>query len=269
MSSWGGPGFTSSRSRRSKNFAQIPNDLLRDSELSARARGVLCYLLSHSDTFTVTRKMLLAAFPEGRDAIETALRELREAGYVRVVRPKGESGRFEGSNYLVFEERGEAWADPETGESAPAERETTSRENHVPDNPHAYIRTPFLKNTSSLEDQEHHGEKGELLVSEKFAEFWSAYPKKVGKRAAERRFREALKRASHEEIMAGVRRYADAVRAAGTEPRHVKNPEGWLNADRWADEVQAAAPDLSPADRALAAMGSADSFDWSQGAISQ
>lgn len=63
-----------------------------------------------------------------------------------------------------------------------------------------------------------------------FAEFWSIYPNKVGKRDAEKAFSKARKRADLETILVGLRAYA-----AKTDDRPWCNPATWLNQDRWAD----------------------------------
>jgi hypothetical protein len=65
-----------------------------------------------------------------------------------------------------------------------------------------------------------------------FEEFWKVFPRKVGKGEARKAFRNALKRASAEEIVAGAKRYA----ATKPDPEFTKHPGPWLNADRWADE---------------------------------
>lgn len=70
-----------------------------------------------------------------------------------------------------------------------------------------------------------------------FEDFWKEYPKKAGKRAALKRWREATRRADPDEIRQGAVRYAESVRAKGTPPDYVKNAEGWLNDDRWTDEI--------------------------------
>lgn len=67
----------------------------------------------------------------------------------------------------------------------------------------------------------------------RFQEFWDAYPLRRDRRKAEKAFRNALKRAGADEIIAGARRYeADPNRAA----QYTKYAEGWLNADGWLDE---------------------------------
>jgi hypothetical protein len=70
-----------------------------------------------------------------------------------------------------------------------------------------------------------------------FEGFWAAYPRKVGKGAALKAYRHALKRASHAEIAAGAKRYA----ASKPDPQYTAHASTWLNADRWLDE-----PDRKP-----------------------
>ena len=65
-----------------------------------------------------------------------------------------------------------------------------------------------------------------------FAQFWEVYPRKVGKGEARKAWRNALKRATAEEIIAGAKRYA----ASKPDPEFTKHPGPWLNADRWLDE---------------------------------
>ncbi len=69
---------------------------------------------------------------------------------------------------------------------------------------------------------------------ELFEEFWAACPKRTGKGEARKAYGRALKRASAAAILEGMRRYAEETR--GTEPRFLKTPGPWLNADRWLDE---------------------------------
>ncbi|MDX3926758.1 MAG: hypothetical protein QHC90_13265 [Shinella sp.] len=75
-----------------------------------------------------------------------------------------------------------------------------------------------------------------------FADFWSAYPHKVGKPVAEKSFIKALRRADLATIMAGLEAYV-----AKTDDRPWCNPSTWLNQDRWND-----APSTPPLRRSQA-----------------
>ncbi|MBT9385496.1 helix-turn-helix domain-containing protein [Pseudooceanicola sp. CBS1P-1] len=89
-----------------------------------------------------------------------------------------------------------------------------------------------------------------------FEEFWQAYPKKAGKPAARKAFAKAVKRAPAEVIIRGARLYASWLSSpprAGEFRPSAKHPQGWLNDDRWEDDVLKGMADpqqVSRADRA-------------------
>jgi hypothetical protein len=75
-----------------------------------------------------------------------------------------------------------------------------------------------------------------------FDTFWNAYPKKADKRAAQKAFARALKRADAATIIDGAQRYADD---PNRKPEFTKYPATWLNADAWANEPMAAGSPLN------------------------
>lgn len=69
----------------------------------------------------------------------------------------------------------------------------------------------------------------------RFDEFWTAFPKRVAKQAARRKWETLIRRGvDPDAIIHGAKRYAEEVR--GSEPQFIKQPDGWLNAGRWEDE---------------------------------
>lgn len=69
-----------------------------------------------------------------------------------------------------------------------------------------------------------------------FDEWWQAWPNKVAKQESLNAFRDALRRAKFEEIMAGTRRYTALL--AAPDPPRPKHPQGWLNGSRWTDQIR-------------------------------
>ncbi|MFE3182731.1 hypothetical protein ACFXKR_17945 [Streptomyces violascens] len=63
----------------------LPTTTLEDARLSFRARGVLAFLISKPDAWKVRAESIASAGKEGKEAIKTALRELKDFGYYRVV----------------------------------------------------------------------------------------------------------------------------------------------------------------------------------------
>jgi hypothetical protein len=65
-----------------QDFARVA----ADGRLSARSRGVMAYLMTLPSGAPMGAESISDAFPEGRDALVTSLRELRECGYLRRTR---------------------------------------------------------------------------------------------------------------------------------------------------------------------------------------
>jgi hypothetical protein len=85
------------RETLSDRYTMLPNALLRDATLTVRSRGLLAALLSMRSGWRTTRaKINRDICPElGREALNTVLRELREAGYITTWRVNDPStGRF-------------------------------------------------------------------------------------------------------------------------------------------------------------------------------
>ena len=68
--------------RITTNFTVVPNQILNDQRISLKAKGLLIYILSKPDHWRTSTAHLASIGPEGREAIQTALKELEHAGYV-------------------------------------------------------------------------------------------------------------------------------------------------------------------------------------------
>lgn len=91
----------------------------------------------------------------------------------------------------------------------------------------------------------------ELTLKHDFAEWWSNYPHKVAKIAAEKAYRVArLKRkASAQDLLTGLAKYIQHK----PEWQSWAHPASWLNAGRWLDDYSKAAPSTPPQKVQLAA----------------
>jgi hypothetical protein len=78
-----------------------------------------------------------------------------------------------------------------------------------------------------------------------FAEFWSAYPRKVGKAAAKKAWRQATKRESSSAIVAACRAMASDPNLP-TDRSLIPHPTTWLNRDGWEDEPYPEPVDAKP-----------------------
>jgi hypothetical protein len=184
------------------NFTQIPNDWVRDSRLSLKARGLLVMLMSHRQGWSLTIGSIAKDSQEGKDAIRSAIAELEKFGYLEREQ-KNENGRFGETIWTTKEPSDFPLSDYPLSEN-PLYKNNNIKENNI-------------KNTiSDLEP--------------KFEEFWNLYPRKVDKAKAFRAFRSALKKAKFEDIIAGAIAYRnDPTR----NPDFTKYPASWLNACSW------------------------------------
>jgi len=93
------------RARSGVHVLITPSATVRDARLSYRASGVLSRLLDNAEGYGMSAEQLAAERPEheGRDAIRTALRELKAAGYIQRRATMGASGRFTGWETLVYD----------------------------------------------------------------------------------------------------------------------------------------------------------------------
>ena len=236
--------------RAERNFTIIRNATLRDSRLSYRARGVMCFVLSQPPEFAISAEELAAEGAEGRDAIRTALRELESSGYLQREKRRIGDGRIvtvavlyevplAAENPLapgpenpspvrpapLHESAGHAddWK-TDDGFSGP-NRRTSEIEGLEKDSPPAADNplTPAVVGATSIA----------RLAG--FEEFWTAYPRKVGKGAARKAWPKALKSAGdYRRIVASAVAFAlDPNREAAFTP----HPATWLNAERWDDET--------------------------------
>lgn len=69
-----------------------------------------------------------------------------------------------------------------------------------------------------------------------FNEFWSAYPKKVGKKDAQRAFAKVPK-AEWPKLIPAVERQKKSKQWQKDDGQYIPNPSTWLNQGRWDDEV--------------------------------
>lgn len=74
-------------------YTVVANAIMKDPKLTFRALGVLCYLLSKPDNWTVRLGELVKAKGEGRAAIKSAVALLKQLGYLEV-KQRRLRGRF-------------------------------------------------------------------------------------------------------------------------------------------------------------------------------
>lgn len=74
------------------------------------------------------------------------------------------------------------------------------------------------------------------VTDELFEEFWSAYPRKVGKAGARKAWPKACKKLEAARLVKAADYWTGLWENAGTEAQFIPHPATWLNGERWNDE---------------------------------
>lgn len=102
-----------------------------------------------------------------------------------------------------------------------------------------------IKDKSNNKKEEIHKEEKKNPLAVRFARFWSVYPKKVGKGAAEKAF---LKLRPSEELtdcmISAVEAQARSEQWKRDKGQYIPNPATWLNQGRWEDSVGVSMPSV-------------------------
>lgn len=77
-------------------------------------------------------------------------------------------------------------------------------------------------------------------LAEDFNDWYSLYPKHVGRGAAVNSYTRARKKASADELLAGAKRYAQE--RTDKDRQYTKAPAAWLNQECWSDEPETLTP---------------------------
>jgi hypothetical protein len=72
-----------------------------------------------------------------------------------------------------------------------------------------------------------------------FDQFWSIYPRRIGKGAARRAWEKATQIEQPSIIIQAAMAHAVFWRKARTEMRYIPHPATWLNQERWDDDLEA------------------------------
>lgn len=215
------------------SFTVIDNTVFRDKELSNKALGLLCRMLSLPDGWNFSVMGLVSLSSDGKSAIINQLDELEDNGYL-VRKQLRFEGKIAGVEYVVSE----------TKMSEKPYADNQHAENQHAGNQHA--ENPPLSNTNisnTKESNNHKSNTKELslsespkIVREEFEKLWEMYPNKKGKDKALSYYEKAKKSGTtFEEVAEGIEAYIEYIKANNIEPRFVKHGATYFSNKSWQD----------------------------------
>lgn len=89
---------------RRKGFTVISNDVLNNTALSWKAKGIFAYLWSQSDSWNFYEVEVLKHSTDGKASLKAGLKELESAGYLKRYRVRDEKGFLRESKWILSEE---------------------------------------------------------------------------------------------------------------------------------------------------------------------
>lgn len=217
------------RHKKEKNFTIIDNCVFTDHSLSLKAKGLLTQIYSLPDNWEYSITGLATLFSDGKNAVNNALQELIDHGYIVRTQRTDETGRFAGYEYDIYEtpqtnvEKNPSTGDPFT-ENPSTENQTqlnTNIENTNKENTNEDIN-PLISPDEKLK----------LL----FGCFWEVYPKKVNKKDAFKAFK-AIKHIDKllPDIISDVETKAQTKDWRKQNGQFIPYPGTYLRGERWND----------------------------------
>ena len=191
-----------------------------------KALGLLVRLLSRPDNWNTNSESLAREFGVGRDQVRNVLSELRDYGYMQLVKSQDEHGLWS-TTWYVFDEPNDC---PVSIQPTP--------ENQDAGKPYsgesgANTRTDLTRTDNKRSVSSKPVDQSNPL----FDKFWHNYPRKSNKAFARRVF-DKLK---VDEEMLG--KMLSAISTQQTtiwkdkDPQYIPHPSTWLNGERWEDEI--------------------------------
>lgn len=237
-----------------KNFTQVPNDLLKNPNISGKAKTILCILLSNKQGWHSYMQSIKQMMKEGEDAIRTGIAELEENQYLLRIRYRCKATKtWRGSFWAYTDVSGQFNIDDQLRLIQEKEMEVVFPQKPdvaFPDVAFPDVENPSLiiynnnntKNNNNISvEKENPSQVNKNITLSHFPEFWQSYPKKVDKGKALSAWKKLCSRPAKERPM--FRQIKRAIKLQKEsqrwqDPQFIPHPTTWLNQNRWLDDPQ-------------------------------
>lgn len=208
------------RKHNRKSYTVIDNDVFRDSELSNKALGMLCRMLSLPDGWEFSVRGLSKLSNDGVDGVMSQLNELEKRGYLkrRQIRDKG---KLAGVEYIVSEAK--------------------MIEDPVDEKPHTEnpdtVKPHTEKGAQSNNKQSITESSIKKEINREFDNLWILYPRKQGKDKAQSYYEKARKSGTtYEEVEQGILAYKAYIDAEEIDKKYIKQGSTFFSQRAWQDD---------------------------------
>ena len=220
----------------------LPKALVYDQRIPDAAFRVLAALGIHTDTETgkcfTSLRTIANGLGKSRQAVHRQTRILADLGVIEIKPRKRGNGSNSSCEYRVLSRQ---------FNDTPRQPDVDTPSTPEVDASNGPIERPIERKVIPL-----HADQGKpFSFEEMFDRWYAAYPLRKSRGAAKKAFKGALKKMDFQTLVAGARRYSALVDEKQTEPRYIKHPATWLNAECWDDEEEGGDKPLTEYERAV------------------
>ena len=232
------------RKQQREQYTMIDNQIFRNTELSYKAKGLLCQMLSLPDGWEYSIEGLTMLSTDGKSSVTSALDELKKAGYF--FRKQVRNGnRIAGVEYVISEYPMSdfLFTENQHAENQHAEKQHAENQQQYITN----ISNTNISNTNSSKEEIYIDQSNtpteEVLpekprvIKKEFEELWKLYPKKQGKDKAYGYYERARRNGTtYEEVVQGIEAYKEYIRANEVGIQFVKQGATFFSQKAWNDD---------------------------------
>jgi len=225
-----------------KDFTQVPNKLLRNPNITSKAKAILCLLLSNKEGWCSHIITIQTMLKEKNDAIRAGLKELEKHGYFLRVKYRDKKTKIWRGSFWAYTDIPRQFNIQETLESLAnkgLEPQPGFPDMDYPDMDEPDMEKPALiihniKKTNNKNTNNH-------ITASQFEKFWKMYPRKVDKGKALTKWnnicsRKSTDRPTWKDIRSAIHNQKESER--WQDPKFIPHPTTWLNQSRWLDDPE-------------------------------
>lgn len=213
------------RKENRNSYTVIDNSVFRDAELSNKALGMLCRMLSLPDGWEFSVRGLAALSNDCADGVMNQLNELEQHGYLRR-RQLRDKGKFRGFEYIVSEVKMSGDLDDELPHTEKPYTVNSNTEKPYTEKPSQSNNKQSITKSSIKKE-----------IYTEFDNLWILYPRKQGKDKAFGYYEKARKNGTtYEEVEAGIKAYIQYINDNGVEPQYIKQGSTFFSQKAWQDD---------------------------------
>ena len=153
------------KTKKEKNFTVLDNTFIKDTRLSWKAKGLMTYLLSLPDDWTIHLSEIEQHATDGKSALRSAINELKEFGYLKAEQ-KRENNRFAEMVYIIIENPDSPLTDFQQTENLQTEKQFTENQTLQNTNDDKVLNEQSTDNNIPKEKKHKNGTYQNVLLSD-------------------------------------------------------------------------------------------------------